>query len=88
METQIRSRVVKKPEICGGSPTIEGTRIRIMDIVEEYEFLGTPPEEIAEEFGISLAQVFSALAYYHENREEIQEEIKGHKEFVKKLMHG
>ncbi|MBI4020530.1 MAG: DUF433 domain-containing protein [Candidatus Aenigmarchaeota archaeon] len=85
---QIKSRIVTDKEVCGGSPRIEGTRIRVMDVVEEYEFLGYNPERIAESFGISLAQVFAALAYYYEHSEEIKAEIREHKDFVERLRHG
>ncbi len=85
---EIKSRIVKDKAVCGGSPRIEGTRIRVMDVVEKYEFLGYSPEKIAEAFNVSLAQVFSALSYYHEHPEEIHEEIRDHEEFVKKLRDG
>jgi len=29
--------IVKREEICAGSPIIEGTRTRVIDIVVEYE---------------------------------------------------
>lgn len=80
--------ITKNRDVCGGSPRIEGTRIRVMDVVEKYEFLGYSPEKIAEAFGISISQVFGALCYYHENPEEIKGEIREHKEFVEKLRAG
>ncbi|MBI4182101.1 MAG: DUF433 domain-containing protein [Candidatus Aenigmarchaeota archaeon] len=82
------SRIVKDQSVCGGSPRIEGTRIRVMDVVEKYEFLEYSPNEVAEAFAISLAQVFSALAYYYEHPEEIKEEMRAHEEFIEKLRHG
>lgn len=80
--------ITKNKEVCGGSPRIDGTRIRVMDVVEKYEFLGYSPEKIAEAFGISISQVFGALYYYHENPNEIKQEIKNHKEFVENLRAG
>jgi len=32
--------------ICGGSPVIKGTRVRVLDIAIEYEYLGHMPDEI------------------------------------------
>ena len=29
--------IVEKKDVCGGAPTLEGTRIRVSDIVIEYE---------------------------------------------------
>lgn len=38
--------------------------------------LGLGPEEIAEEIGhLTLAQVYAALAYYHANRDEIEQDM-------------
>ncbi len=79
------TKIVRTPGTCGGSPRIDGTRIRVMDVVEKYEFLDYTPEKIAESFRLSLAQVFAALSYYYENPKEINAEIKDHDEFVKKL---
>ena len=84
----LKAKIVKTKDVCGGSPRIDGRRIRVMDIVETYEFLGYSPEKIAEEFELSLAEVFAALQYYYEHPQEIRDEIREHKEFVEKLKHG
>lgn len=43
------SRIVRDPEICGGQPTINGTRVLVLDILdwieESYSF-----EEIIDNF--------------------------------------
>ena len=68
--------VVEKKEVCGGAPVLQGTRIRVSDIVIEYDHNGHTPEEIAREFTtITIADVFSALKYYYENPEKIRKEI-------------
>ena len=50
---------------------IAGTRVALDSIV--YNFLdGASPETVAEDFpGLSLEQIFGALAYYLRNRAEI-----------------
>jgi uncharacterized protein (DUF433 family) len=41
---------------------------------------GYTPEEIADQYPhLTLAQVYSALAYYHANREEIEAELTAEK---------
>lgn len=68
--------VVKDPDVCGGDPTLQGTRIRVSDVVEGYEHRGLSPEEIVGELSsLTLADVFAALTYYHEHPEEIREEL-------------
>ena len=66
------STLVSTPGICGGRLRIEGTRITVNQIVVLYK-QGYSPEEIAEQYPhLTLAQVYTALAYYHANREEIE----------------
>ncbi|MDW8029531.1 MAG: DUF433 domain-containing protein [Armatimonadota bacterium] len=36
---------------------------------------GTKPEEIAKEYQLSLAQVFDALSYYLDHKEEVERQI-------------
>jgi len=84
----LKARIVKTQDVCGGAARIEGRRVRVMDVVENYEILGYSPEQIAVAFDISLADVFAALQYYYEYPDEIKNEIKGHKELVEKLKNG
>ena len=52
-----------------------GTGVTVQRIVGWYK-LGLSPEEIAEEFGhLTLAQIYTALAYSHANRDEIESAI-------------
>jgi uncharacterized protein (DUF433 family) len=64
--------ITKTPGICGGRACIAGHRIRVLDIVVWHERRGYSPDEIVDMFpGITLAEVYAALAYYFENRDEI-----------------
>ena len=54
---------------------IAGTRVQVHDVAAAYVFGDSSPEWIAENFGISLAQVFAALAFYFDNKELIDREI-------------
>jgi uncharacterized protein (DUF433 family) len=74
------------PKICGGSPVIKGTRVRVVDIVMEYEYLECSPDEIVTAHPhIKLEQVHDALSYYYENRERLDQKIREDKEFVRRL---
>ena len=68
----VYSHVTKDPEVCGGKACIDGTRIRVMDIV----FLkrqGLVPEKMLEAYpSLNLAQVYAALSYSYEHPEEIE----------------
>jgi len=71
----IGSLIERSPSIRGGRPCIAGTGVTIRRIAEWHN-LGLAPEEIAAKIEhLSLAQVHAALAYYHANRQEIDEDI-------------
>jgi uncharacterized protein (DUF433 family) len=64
--------IVKVEGVCGGEAIIEDTRIAVWHIVGYYYRAGMFVEEILTDWDyLTPAQVFSALAYYHDHREEI-----------------
>ena len=72
------------PGTCGGKPRIAGHRITVQNVVVWHERMGMSPEEIATTYPtITLADVYAALAYYHDHREEIRDRLKADEEFVK-----
>ncbi len=67
------------PGIAGGKPRIAGHRITVQDIAIWHERLGRTPDEIAAEYGLSLAAIYAALSYYFDHRAEIDRAIEeGH----------
>jgi uncharacterized protein (DUF433 family) len=74
------------PNICGGKPRIAGHRIKVQDIVIWHERMGMSPDEIIYHHpSITLADVYAALAYYHDHKEEIRKEIESGEVFAQKL---
>ncbi len=57
----------------------------MQDIVIWHERLGLSADEIATEYGLSLADVYAALAYYYDHREEIERAIRSDEEFIVEL---
>jgi uncharacterized protein (DUF433 family) len=53
-------------------PHIEGTRITVRDVYVRVEQRGTEPKRVAEQYNLDIADVYEALAYYHNNPEEMQ----------------
>ncbi len=75
------------PKICNGSLVVAGTRVRIVDIVTEYEYLSRSPDEIINAHPhLKPEQVHDALSYYYENRAEMDGKIKEDKQFIEKLV--
>ena len=64
--------IVKIDGVLGGQALIEGTRIAVWHMVGYYYKVGMSVEDILAEWNyLEPAQVFSALAYYHDHRAEI-----------------
>jgi uncharacterized protein (DUF433 family) len=75
MSTEIGTLLVSAPDVCGGRLRINGMRITVNEIVVWYK-QGYGPEEITDQYPhLTLAQVYTALAYYHANREEIEADL-------------
>ena len=77
----IDALIVRTPELRGGRPIIAGTGVTVRTVVGYYK-LGLTPEEIADELSLPLAGIYAALAYYHLNTEEIEEDIAANAEAV------
>ena len=74
------------PDICGGRPRVAGRRITVQNIVLCHERGGLSPDEIASKYpGLTLADVYAALAYYHDHRDEICSRIAADESFAEQL---
>lgn len=67
--------IVKTPGVRAGKARIDGTRICVVDVAMAYQ-AGQKPEEIQNYFSsrpLTLAEVMSALAYHHDNPDELDD---------------
>jgi uncharacterized protein (DUF433 family) len=86
MGLTVTDHIECKPEVCGGRPCIAGTRIRVQDIYTWHEREGFSPDEIVTRFTqLSLADVYAALTYYWDHRDEIQRQIQEEQAFVEEM---
>ena len=67
--------ISRDTEVHYGSTCVDGTSVRVADIVMAWRYKGDYVERIADTFDLSLGQVFGALAYYHERPTEIDAEV-------------
>ena len=75
MSTTLDAMLVKTSDVCGGRIRIDGTRITVHRVATLYK-QGQSAEEIAGNYPhLSLGQIYTALAYYHANREVIESEL-------------
>jgi uncharacterized protein (DUF433 family) len=73
------------PGVAGGKPRIAGHRVTVQNVVIWHERMGMSADEIATEYDLSLADVYAALAYYYDHRQEIDEAIRDSDAFVEAL---
>ena len=77
MQDVLTQHISRTPGVCGGRACIAGHRIRVSDIVVWHELRGHSPDQIVDLFpGITLADVYAALAYYFDHRQEIEDEFR------------
>jgi len=69
-----------------GVPIIKGTSTKIVEIILEVKAYGWSPEEIHFQHPyLSLGQIHSALAYYWDNADEINRDIKERLDKVREI---
>lgn len=69
-----------------GVAHIAGTRIKVRHIVIEHNTWKQTPRQIQESYPhLSLAQIYAALAYYHDNQDQLDAEIMAAEELADRL---
>jgi uncharacterized protein (DUF433 family) len=78
------AHIVCLPKVMSGEPHIAGHRIRVRDIVAARDRGGFTPEEIAASVypHLTLAQVYSALAYYEDHRQQIDGAVRSEAQLI------
>jgi uncharacterized protein (DUF433 family) len=56
--------------VCGGEPVVDGLRVGVRHVVTLHQ-RGETILDIADALGITEAQVFHALSYFFDHRDEI-----------------
>lgn len=86
MTVQTLDRYIEiTPDVVGGKPRIAGRRITVQNIVIWHEWMGYTAGDIATEYDLTLAEIYAALAYYYDNRQEIDEAIKVSQALVEEM---
>jgi uncharacterized protein (DUF433 family) len=58
-----------------GRPVIEGTTVRVEQIVLNHRGSAASPEQLAADANLTLPQICAALLYYYEHQSEMDDEI-------------
>jgi uncharacterized protein (DUF433 family) len=78
MATQQYRIVAAEDSDIHDEPHIEGSRVTVRDVRARVETRGVAPERVAERYNLDIADVYEALAYYHNNPEEMRRVEKRH----------
>jgi uncharacterized protein (DUF433 family) len=62
--------IVRIEGVCGGEPVIDGLRVAVRHVVTLH-LRGESILEITEALGLTEAQVYHALSYFFDHRDEI-----------------
>lgn len=81
------AHIVHTPGTMGGEARIDGHRIRVRDIVSARDREALTPEEIVATVypHLTLAQVYSALAYYEDHHAEIEQAVASEAKIVEEF---
>ena len=85
MENVLAQHIEITPAVAGGKPRIAGHRITVQNITIWHERMGLSADEIVDAYGLTLSDVYTALAYYYDHREVIDESIRTDEAFVAEL---
>jgi uncharacterized protein (DUF433 family) len=67
-------------------PIIEGTSMKIVELLTSVKAYGWTPEELLQSYPhLTLSKIYSALAYYLDNQQEIDADIERRENYAKEL---
>jgi uncharacterized protein (DUF433 family) len=68
-----------------GIPRTINRRVKVKMIVQKHLFAGEPLWDIANHYGIELSDVHAALAYYYDNREQMDADFERSEALLKEV---
>ena len=77
MPEQTERRIVQE---MMDEPHVKGRRISVLQLRDRVEERGLEPRTVASRYELDVADVYRALAYYHEHPEEMQQIRERHEE--------
>lgn len=77
--------IVRTEGVLGGEPRLEGHRISVLQVADMVLDAGHPPEYVADQLSLTLAEVHAALSYYYENPDEMEALRARHAELEEQL---
>lgn len=67
-------------------PIIEGTSMKIVELITSVKAYGWSPEELQQNYPhLTLSKIHSALAYYWDHKQEIDADIERREQYAQQL---
>jgi uncharacterized protein (DUF433 family) len=85
MVSTLNAYIEVTPEVRGGKPRITGRRITVADVVVMHLRMGNPLAIVADEYDLSLSEVYGAMAYYYDHKAEIDQSMAESDAFVETM---
>jgi uncharacterized protein (DUF433 family) len=63
--------IATNPQVRSGRPHVAGTTVTVADVAIAKVFWMMNADAIADYYGLTLPQVYAALAYYYDHKDEI-----------------
>jgi uncharacterized protein (DUF433 family) len=82
---KLDSHIETTAGICNGQPRVAGHRITVRQIVTWHDRMSMSADEIASRYELSIADVYAALAYYFDHREEVDAAASADTTFTEEL---
>lgn len=81
-ETSYRHIVLDDNDV----PVIDGANTKVAELIAEIHAHGLSPEELCYQLPhLSLSQIYSALAYYWDHKEEIDRDLERRAQFAEQV---
>jgi len=69
-------QIAVDPAVRSGRPYVVGTTVTVADVVMAKLYHAQDADGIADWYGLTLAQVYAALAYYYDHKTAIDAQIR------------
>lgn len=74
------TEIVETEDVLGGEPRIAGRRISVLQVADMVREGDRSAEYVADQLDCSLAEVYTALAYYYDHPEQMESLRDRHRE--------
>ena len=73
---QVIEHIAINPTVRNGRPYVLGTTVTVSDVIIALLYHDQNADGIAGWYGLSLAEVYAALSYYYQNKEQLDGQIR------------